>query len=328
MAQLATESDSSMNTKEVPATSREWWEGMFGNEASVGFTDAFSTAEVSQKYQSGGALGIQSTSSVHSFPLDNLGSMSSLLRSVSGDGSNMLSAPKPTNPSSKLQQLKALMERKLSATIVLAERANVNVDGSLDAQSTSSVKSFELGNLGSLTSLMPPSFNGDGSISIHTAPVPDYDSRTILQVKAHMERQVPTEVPSNQAQKALVRNTTKKHLDYIEDEPNDNDVFCGRGGRSNHHPGNNRYLQAKVAIQPRYRQASKDDKTGISQELVDTVKSWGGRFLGLDKTTGLWFVVDDKAARKKASQALREDNTPESRAQKRAKYLAKLKARA
>jgi hypothetical protein len=107
--------------------------------------------------------------------------------------------------------------------------------------------------------------------------------------------------------------------------PTHHDVLLGRGGRTNHHRGNNMYLEAKEEIQDRYMGASKDEKTVISQELVDIVHNWGGRFLKLDessKTADQWFEVPNIIARKKASQSLREVNTPEERAAKRAKYIS------
>jgi hypothetical protein len=103
-------------------------------------------------------------------------------------------------------------------------------------------------------------------------------------------------------------------------EPTNNDVLLGRGGRSNHHPGNQRYLILKEEIQPRYQAATKEAKTDISQELVDRIRQDGGKFLELDKQTNQWFVVTNIKARKKASQSLRENNTPEQRLAKRVKY--------
>ena len=84
-------------------------------------------------------------------------------------------------------------------------------------------------------------------------------------------------------------------------------------------------------MQPRYRAALKDDKTAISQELVDAIHAAGGRFLKLNdddnnnsssrnNKASRWYEVDNTTARKKASQTLREVNTPEFRAAKRAKY--------
>jgi hypothetical protein len=104
-------------------------------------------------------------------------------------------------------------------------------------------------------------------------------------------------------------------------EPTDEDVLFGRGGRSNHHPGNKCYHSEKQKIQPRYMAATKDDKTAISQELVDIIHDWGGRFLRLDDgTKDQWYEVLPIVARKKVSQALREFNTPDQRQLKRARY--------
>ena len=103
-------------------------------------------------------------------------------------------------------------------------------------------------------------------------------------------------------------------------EPSEADVLLGRGGRTNNHPGNKRYLEAKDSMQERYLAADKNGKTPISQELVDIVKGWGGRFLKLDAPTNRWYEIDNTTARKKCSQTLREVNTPEERAAKRARY--------
>lgn len=103
-------------------------------------------------------------------------------------------------------------------------------------------------------------------------------------------------------------------------EPTDFDVLLGRGGRTNHHPGNKKYLEEKADIQERYMAASKEEKTGISQELVDRIHAKGGRFLELDKGNQKWFEVTNLKARKKASQTLRELNTAEERAAKRQRY--------
>lgn len=103
-------------------------------------------------------------------------------------------------------------------------------------------------------------------------------------------------------------------------DPTDADVLLGRGGRTNHHPGNQQYLAAKEAMQPRYLAGSKEEKTQISQELVNHVRQRGGRFLKLDPETNKWYIVANIVARKKASQTLREWNTVEERAAKRERY--------
>ena len=103
-------------------------------------------------------------------------------------------------------------------------------------------------------------------------------------------------------------------------EYTDNDVLLGRGGLSNKHPGNKRYRKEIENAKAVYRSATKDDKTKWAALLVEYVEKYGGRFLEKDKATGKWYIVPDIVARRKAGQALREDNTPESRAEKRERY--------
>lgn len=133
--------------------------------------------------------------------------------------------------------------------------------------------------------------------------------------KEEQKDPVPDPTPSSKLTPVVSESTKTKSL-----EPNDKDVLMGRGGRTNNHPGNKRYLVEKDRIQPRYLKADKNEKTGISQELVDVVHGWGGRFLKLETDGVTWVEIDEKTARKKASQSLREINTPEVRAAKRAKY--------
>jgi hypothetical protein len=50
----------------------------------------------------------------------------------------------------------------------------------------------------------------------------------------------------------------------------------------------------------------------------------GARFLELDKDANRWYLVPNVVARRKVGQALREDNTDEARAAKRARYQGRL----
>lgn len=124
--------------------------------------------------------------------------------------------------------------------------------------------------------------------------------------------------PSLVEERRTSPSSSKRPRVYFE--PADEDVLMGRGGRSNHHPGNQHYLQEKELLQASYKAASKVEKTVIAQELVNRVHAWGGRFLELDAVAGRWFQASPERARKKCSQALREVNTPEVRAAKRARY--------
>lgn len=92
------------------------------------------------------------------------------------------------------------------------------------------------------------------------------------------------------------------------EKPGKNDILRGRGGYTNHHPGNIKFRNAARALRADYRRAEtgRNQKYLISVELVRNVKAYGGRFLEKGKDN-LWYVMDEKAARKKASQVLREE---------------------
>lgn len=197
-------------------------------------------------------------------------------------------------PNSKLQHLQTIMDGKMAA-----------------AGSTDATKTKEEGNVGDNITMIPLVYSVDRQEAASPTQLSMLSSA--LQPKSKFKN-----FPSVASKKRKEKSPSVKN--YIEGNPNEKDVLMGRGGRSNHHPGNARYLEAKLTIQPRYRKATKEEKTGISQELVDVVKNWGGRFVKLDDTNQRWYEVDNVTARKKASQTLREENTPESRAQKRAKY--------
>lgn len=97
-------------------------------------------------------------------------------------------------------------------------------------------------------------------------------------------------------------------------EPHEHDVLYGRGGGTNHHPGNKRYRKMVEDRKLDYVNSKRLDKPLVALAII---KEWRGqlppgRFLKLDEKTGLWLDVGDKKAREKTSQALRE-KAPEIR---------------
>lgn len=91
---------------------------------------------------------------------------------------------------------------------------------------------------------------------------------------------------------------------YITSKPTHIDILLGRGGNINNHPGNLRYLEEIKKRKPEYFRSTKLRKFEISNEILSQIHSYGGRFLVRDKDK--FFIADDKRARKKISQALRE----------------------
>ena len=93
---------------------------------------------------------------------------------------------------------------------------------------------------------------------------------------------------------------------YI-DEIRDLDCIAGRGGKSNHHPGNKRYRQVISEMKACYRRTeAKTVKTDLSRAIVDHVCAYGGRFVKKCEKTSRFYMLTKAEARKKTSQALRE----------------------
>ena len=92
----------------------------------------------------------------------------------------------------------------------------------------------------------------------------------------------------------------------------EDDVLCGRGGETNHHPGNIRYRGLVKKYQLLYLKAKRRDKPKIARLIVDTVRSRHGRFLKKEAGSNSWRDVGNNKAREKTSQALRE-GAPELR---------------
>jgi len=92
----------------------------------------------------------------------------------------------------------------------------------------------------------------------------------------------------------------------------ESDVLCGRGGETNHHPGNITYRALVKRFQPLYIISKRRDKPRIAEKIVRTVRQRGGRFLKKDSNSSSWKDVGNTKAREKTSQALRE-GAPELR---------------
>lgn len=122
-----------------------------------------------------------------------------------------------------------------------------------------------------------------------------------------------------EAEKKRIEELKIKYKDWpLKDikEPHENDVMYGRGGGTNHHPGNKRYRKMVESRKVKYVNSKRLDKPLVALEII---REWRaqlppGRFLKHNDKTGNWDDVGDKKAREKTSQALRE-KAPQIRAQ-------------
>jgi len=114
----------------------------------------------------------------------------------------------------------------------------------------------------------------------------------------------PPPPPPNTVTPDIVHSPNSTKRIYI-DTLLDNDILCGRGGKSNHHPGNKRYRKVVRDFKQIYRAASqKAHKTDLSRAIVQHCVQQGGRFVKQEGNR--YYVLTQAEARKKTSQALRE----------------------
>jgi len=114
-----------------------------------------------------------------------------------------------------------------------------------------------------------------------------------------------------EAEKKRIEELKIKYKDWpLKDikDPHENDVMYGRGGGTNHHPGNKLYRQMVEDRKVKYVNSKRLDKPLVALEII---REWRGklppgRFLKHNDKTGSWDDVGDKKAREKTSQALRE----------------------
>ena len=111
------------------------------------------------------------------------------------------------------------------------------------------------------------------------------------------------QVGANYMLPAATLNTTASDI-----FPKDEDVLFGRGGRTNHHPGNKRLRQIVNKYRDTYYAAKKVDKPKVSKLVVSALRSANppSRFLRMNEETTQWEDVGDKRAAEKVSQTLRE----------------------
>ncbi len=175
----------------------------------------------------------------------------------------------------------------------------VGVDNNAELPSMKKVKSVEGGSV-----LLPP--------PQQFVATSESASMDISQIE------VPPVVSVFDARKAI--SPPNMHAELTDFFPRCEDVLFGRGGRTNHHPGNVRLREIVNNYRETYNQAKKIDKPQVSKSIVSALRNANppSRFLRHNEGTGRWEDVGDKRAAEKVSQTLREKDQDE-----KAEYIAR-----
>ena len=150
-----------------------------------------------------------------------------------------------------------------------------------------------------------PAAGDDSKKKKSSPPVQDFDDDdqdmlvSKVTVDESEEEDVTASVDSSSLQQ-LVTDGIKK--------PGVHDVIMGRGGGTNHNPGNIKYRRIVEDMKLSYKSAARPDKPRIAMKVVADWRALNppGRFIQLDKKTGLYNDIGDAAAKEKTAQALRE----------------------
>lgn len=89
--------------------------------------------------------------------------------------------------------------------------------------------------------------------------------------------------------------------------PTATDVLLGKGRRIQNHLGNIRLREIGVLHKDSYRGKPNPVKTKIRQEIVDSIRADGGRFLEFNAATSTYRDVGDKRAREKVRHVLSDN---------------------
>jgi hypothetical protein len=121
---------------------------------------------------------------------------------------------------------------------------------------------------------------------------------------------------------SLITSVTAKNIDQTKsdesiptilvrsDEIQNLDVLSGRGGKSNHHPGNKIFRKLVSEIKQAYRSSPKNtEKRILAESIIEKIHRMGGQFLIQNKKClePQWRVMTELEACRKVCQALREE---------------------
>ena len=135
-------------------------------------------------------------------------------------------------------------------------------------------------------------------------PVQDFDDdQDMLVSKVTVDESEEEDVTAS-----VVSSSLQQLVTHGIKKPGVHDVIMGRGGGTNHNPGNIKYRRIVEDMKLSYKSAARPDKPRIAMKVVTDWRALNppGRFIQLDKKTGLYNDIGDAAAKEKTAQALRE----------------------
>lgn len=138
-------------------------------------------------------------------------------------------------------------------------------------------------------------------------PISDTCEINLEHVKLFFESQRSQEGSKSSGTSSM--DNTKRYMIV----PGPLDVFMGREKLAQTHKGNVRFVFLIESYQEKYEGVQRRDKKKIAREVVNAVKTSGGRFLDLEESG--WKEVSDDIALEKACTAFRSRRKVQKRAE-------------
>lgn len=232
---------------------------------------------------------------------------------INSSTNNTMTMPQSRSPA--MLDLTTKLERCTTGDDIIGENIRLS--------SSEWIKDFEMDGDEDVGPMPQSMFYDVGSASDAMAalgPVPSQESCLSTAVMVQPTSSLPPLSPSssyrgtrtkretNTASSSSKKKTKKRRKRIVDTTtpctPTDQDVLFGRGGFTNNNPGNIHFRAEALRLRPWYEKSTKEEKYEISNLLLESVLSKGGRFL--ERKDGEWYEVIGGGARRKASQALRE----------------------
>lgn len=197
--------------------------------------------------------------------------------------------------------MQSLLSQEMTdtASTVASQRHILSMIGTSTVESAQ--RNFQIKDELCPSSVAPKKKDLDLGVQKHAAATSD----DFLSPSYDNETTIDTSSPINTI--LFASSGQRQYIDRLQDH----DILCGRGGKSNHHPGNQRYRRFILDMKKKYKNVGrKGAKTDLSIAIVNRIYAYGGRFLRYDDNKEKYYNLTQSEARKKTSQALREARNP------------------
>jgi len=224
----------------------------------------------------------------------------------------------PSNDAIPAQRTGALGATRVSAVGVIASEIGASASSSKIKEKTIPIKKSKQSKHKILNdNIAATNKNGTGNGHLQIESGMNSETANIPNKSDNINASEARNNSESKAKKLRIRKPRRQiptEKEYIpeNEQPSQSDVVGGRGGRSNHHPGNRPYWIRILESRLEYTRSRSDhEKARIANGILKYVhENLKGRFLNIDSKTKRWYILPDTVVLDKIKQALRDKYIP------------------